>query len=264
MNRTACGVIRSCLSQDLKHDVMNETFAKKIWETLTSKYFTKSVKNGLYLKRRLYHFQLKRGVSISDHINIYTKLLTDLENVDVVIDEEDKALIFLSSLPDERYETFVLTLIKGRTSLSYSEVTTVLVNFELKRKDKKSLSGISTEVLTVRGRSLNQRGENHCRSKSGSRYSNCSLTRDQYAFCKQTGHRKKDCPKLKKKIRAKKKSVKPSEVNVTRSDGNDSDYSGFSFYYTVSMLLRCFRMVIRYRATYHICPRRNDFLASRS
>ena len=30
MNRTACGVIRSCLTQDLKYDVMNESSAKKI------------------------------------------------------------------------------------------------------------------------------------------------------------------------------------------------------------------------------------------
>jgi len=44
--------------------------------------------------------------------------------VDGVIDDEDKALILLSSLPDEGYETFVPTLINGRTSLSYSEVTT--------------------------------------------------------------------------------------------------------------------------------------------
>jgi len=63
-----------------------------------------------------------------------------------VIDEEDKALILLSSLPDKGYETFVLTLINGRTSLSYSEVTTALVNLELRRKDKKSLGGTSVEV----------------------------------------------------------------------------------------------------------------------
>jgi len=29
----------------------------------------------------------------------------DLANIDVVIDKEDKALILLSSLPDEGYET---------------------------------------------------------------------------------------------------------------------------------------------------------------
>jgi len=30
MNRTACGVITSCLSQDLKYDVMNKISTKKI------------------------------------------------------------------------------------------------------------------------------------------------------------------------------------------------------------------------------------------
>jgi len=38
---------------------------------------------------RLYCFQLKRGLSIVEHINNYTKLLIDLVNVDVDIEEED-------------------------------------------------------------------------------------------------------------------------------------------------------------------------------
>ena len=50
MNKTACGEIRSGLSQHLKNDVMNETSAKKIWDTLASKYLTKSVENRLHLK----------------------------------------------------------------------------------------------------------------------------------------------------------------------------------------------------------------------
>ena len=79
----------------------------------------KSVENHLYLKRRMYHFKLKRGASISDHINTYMKLLADLANVDVVIEKEDKALTLLSSLPDEGYETFVLILKNERTSLKY-------------------------------------------------------------------------------------------------------------------------------------------------
>jgi len=48
-------------------------------------------------------------------MNNYTKLLTELVNVDVSIEEEDKALILLNSRPDEEYETFVLTLINGNT-----------------------------------------------------------------------------------------------------------------------------------------------------
>ena len=73
--------------------------------------------------------------------------------MDVVIEDEDKALILLSSLLDEGYETFVLTLINKRTSLSYSEVTT-----ELRRKEKKSSSSETlTEVLTVIENSPNRR-----------------------------------------------------------------------------------------------------------
>ena len=50
-------------------------------------------------------------------MNNYTKLLADLANVDEVIMDEDKALILLSSLPDEEYETFVLTLINEHSSI---------------------------------------------------------------------------------------------------------------------------------------------------
>ena len=97
---------------------------------------TKSVKNHLHLKRRIYHNQLKREIFITDHINNYIKLFADLTNVDVVIDDEDKALILLISLLDEGYVTFVLTMIDERIFLSCSEVTTDLVNIELRIKDK--------------------------------------------------------------------------------------------------------------------------------
>jgi len=66
-----------------------------------------------------------------------------------VIDEEVKAFILLRSHLDEGYETFVLTLINGRTSFSYKEVTTALVNLELRKKDKKSSGSTSAEVLAV-------------------------------------------------------------------------------------------------------------------
>ena len=49
------------------------------------------------------------------------------------IDEDDKAVIFLNSLPDEEYETFTLTLINGRQTLNYNEVSAALVNYEVRR-----------------------------------------------------------------------------------------------------------------------------------
>ena len=73
--------------------------------------------------------------------------------MDVEIDEEDKAVILLNSLPEEEYETFTLTLINGRKSLNYNEMSAALVNYEVRRQDRLSSSGNTTaEALTVRGR----------------------------------------------------------------------------------------------------------------
>ena len=72
-------------------------------------------------------------LSIDEYMNNYTKLLTDLVNVNVKIEEEDKAVILLNSLPEEEYETFTLTLINGIQTLNYSEVSAALVNYEVRR-----------------------------------------------------------------------------------------------------------------------------------
>ena len=73
-----------------------------------------SIESWLHLKRRLYRFQLKRGFSIGEHMNNYMKLLAELVNVDVEIEEDDKTMILLNSLPDEEYETFILTMINDK------------------------------------------------------------------------------------------------------------------------------------------------------
>ena len=78
----------------------------------------------------------------------------------VNIEEEDKAIILLNSLPDEEYETFVLTLINGRQSYNYNNVSATLVNYEVRKKDKQSSSSsTSAEGLVVRGRGSNQKGK---------------------------------------------------------------------------------------------------------
>ena len=59
-------------------------------------------------------------------MNSYTKHFTYLVNMDVEIDEEDKVVILLNSLLQEEFETFTLTLINGRRSPDYNEVSLLL------------------------------------------------------------------------------------------------------------------------------------------
>ena len=80
----------------------------------------------------------------------------------------------------------MLTLINGRKSLSYSEVTTTLVTLELRRKDKEcSSSDTSTEVLTASESSPNQRRENQHSSNWKPMVGNHKLRKSRCAFYKR-------------------------------------------------------------------------------
>ena len=70
-------------------------------------------------------------------------------------------MILLISLLDEKYETFILTLINSKQLLSYSDVSTALVNHEVRRKDKEFSSNSTTvKALSARGISFNhQKGK---------------------------------------------------------------------------------------------------------
>ena len=121
MNRTTCG-LTGLLTQDIKYNVLHDTSARQLWEILEKKYLTKSIESRLQLKSNLYSFQMQRGCSINEHLNRYTKLLTNLVNVDVEIDEEDKTVILLNSSPKEEYETFTLTLKEAEVLIGREEV----------------------------------------------------------------------------------------------------------------------------------------------
>jgi len=199
-------------------------------------------------------------------MNNYTELLTDLVNVDVKIDEEDKAMIQLNSLPDEEYKIFTLILINGRQTIDNSDVSAALVNYEVRRQNKLSSSeGTSAEALAVRDRSSNRKGRgDHERSKS--RLGFKDLKKNQCAFCKDLGHWKIDCPKTK----GKKKESKPkanlvqvvsTHASTLQADGSDSDSSVFFFSITTPTIDYSgdSEWVLDIGATYHVCPNRDWF-----
>ena len=62
-------------------------------------YMTKSLSNKLYLKKQLYELRMKEGTAVLEHLNFFKKVISEFLAVDVKIDEEDKVLILLSSLP---------------------------------------------------------------------------------------------------------------------------------------------------------------------
>ncbi|GJU42490.1 hypothetical protein Tco_1195447 [Tanacetum coccineum] len=87
------------------------------------------------------------GTKLDDHIDEFNKLILDLANIDIEIEDEDQAFMLTSS-----YENFVETLLYGRESLTMEDVLVTLKTRELKKRTK-GTNEETGEGLYVMGRS---------------------------------------------------------------------------------------------------------------
>ncbi|KAG5531520.1 hypothetical protein RHGRI_026210 [Rhododendron griersonianum] len=151
INRQTCSFIGMCLVKDQKYFVMRKTNANVLWKKLEEKHMTKSVENHLYLKKMIFRFQYRSGISMTEQLNDYNKILADLLNLDVEILDDDKALLLLNFLPKD-YDHLSITLMYGKETTNYDDVSNSLVNNEYRKRDMQA-HGDSGEALFVRGRS---------------------------------------------------------------------------------------------------------------
>ncbi|KAH9669963.1 hypothetical protein KPL70_022004 [Citrus sinensis] len=130
---------------EVLREVSKERSAAGLWAKLEEMFLRKSLAKRLYMKRRLYTFSMKDGVAMKDHVDEFNKLILDLENVNIILEDEDRALILLSSLP-ESHEHFVDTLLYGRQTLSLKDVKDALESKDLKKraelKDQSNAEGL--------------------------------------------------------------------------------------------------------------------------
>ena len=120
MEKAHSAIILS-LGDKVLRKVSKERTGAGVRSKLESLYMRKSLVNRLYLKQALYSFKMQEDKSIDEQLDTFNKLILDLENIDVTIDDEDQALLLLSSLP-RSYAIFKDTLLYGRESLTLDEV----------------------------------------------------------------------------------------------------------------------------------------------
>ncbi|GJR98627.1 retrovirus-related pol polyprotein from transposon TNT 1-94 [Tanacetum coccineum] len=82
----------------------------------------------LRLKDRLYTFRMKPGTSVQDHLDEFNNILIDLENLDVDIDDEDKAVLLVISLPASYKHFKEIMLYGNRETLSFDDVKSALLS----------------------------------------------------------------------------------------------------------------------------------------
>ena len=97
----AHSVLILSLSDKVLREVSKEKTAAALWLKLENLYMTKSLANRLYLKQRLYTLKMAPGKSLEDHMDDFNKIILDLENIEIKIEDEDQALLLLASLLSE-------------------------------------------------------------------------------------------------------------------------------------------------------------------
>ncbi|GJT27716.1 retrovirus-related pol polyprotein from transposon TNT 1-94 [Tanacetum coccineum] len=237
-----------CLDNKVLRKVNKEDSAADVWLKLETLYMTNSLANKMYLKKKLFTFYMNSGKKLSEHIDEFNKLIGDLANIDVDIDDEDQALMLLMSLPPS-YDNFVETLLYGRESLTLEDVLSSLDSRELKKRIDAKDDG---DGLYVKGRSDNQgnqgRGSSRSKSKGKGTYKlKCYI-------CYFEDHLKKDCPK-----RNKKKSTGfVKKIAGQGSSMHSKGYDNGDLLMAVSEE-RFLEWIVDSSGSFHMTPRR-DFL----
>ena len=96
--------------------------AAAMWTALNTLYTETSLPNCIYLQHKFYTFKMNDSKSIDNNVDDFLKLVTDLNNLSVEVDEEVQAILLLNSMP-QRYDQLKETLKYGRDTLKINEVT---------------------------------------------------------------------------------------------------------------------------------------------
>jgi hypothetical protein len=224
----AANAIHLNLSNEVIHNVIDEENAESIWQKLKSLYMAKNLTNKLYVKKQLYGLQIKENTDLLEHFNKFNMLNTQLLNFAVTIGEEDKAIFLLAPLLPS-YDHLVTTLLYGKETLAFKEVTRSLFSHETWKKP------VNDQADGLVARFKPKCGRDKFKGKNGRGKQSRSMSRSaqggesrldakdvEYYYCHKKGHYKNFCRLMKQDLEDK-KNQKGSANSVSVADGESND-----------------------------------------
>ncbi|GKC87631.1 zinc finger, CCHC-type containing protein, partial [Tanacetum coccineum] len=153
------------------------------------------------------HVLYESRYETGDHIDEFNKLILDLANIDIEIEDKDQALMLLTLLPSS-YENFMETLLYGRESLTMEDVLATLNS----REGRSDHSGKAHSGESLRFKSR------------------CGTSKLKCFICHLEGHLKRDCPM--------KKSSGLVKKGKHDQDSDSSDDEGSTYFGEALMVVR--------------------------
>ena len=107
-----------------------------------------SAMNKVYLMRRLFNLQMSENGFVSDHINEFNMIVSQFNSVDINFEDEIKALILMSSLP-ESWDTVVAAISSSRGSekLKFDEIYDVVLSDSIRKREMGDSPGSALRLI---------------------------------------------------------------------------------------------------------------------
>nr|KYP40338.1 Retrovirus-related Pol polyprotein from transposon TNT 1-94 [Cajanus cajan] len=221
LDRKALGAIRLTLSRNVAFNIAKEKTTASLMAALSSMYEKPSAANKVHLIRRLFNLRMTEGASTAQHINELNTITIQLSSVGINFDEEVRALILLSSLPESWNATVTaVSSSSGSNKLKFDDVRDLVLSEEVRRRETGESTTSSVLHTESRGRSSTRgtgRGKSKERSKSRNHQSSNKSKTIECWNCGKTGHYKNQC-----RSASKKQEVKDEANVATTSGGGDA------------------------------------------
>jgi len=164
---------------------MEPTMAS-MWSKLESLYMTNSLAHRQFLKQQLYSFKMVESKTVTEQLAEFNKILDDLENIEVNLEDEDKVILLLCALT-RSFESFKDAMLYGdEDTVTLEEVQAALRTKDL-TKSKDLRADENSEGLSVSRGNGGGRGNQEI-SKCGNK------SKYKCFMCHKFGHFKRDCP----------------------------------------------------------------------
>ena len=98
LNERVASVIRLYLVKNVLANIGKIPSAKEFWERLENLYHAKSISNCLFLKEQFHLLRMIEGTKFFYHLSVLNDIMTELEAIEIQIEDDDKMLKLLWSL----------------------------------------------------------------------------------------------------------------------------------------------------------------------
>ncbi|KAK2395140.1 alpha carbonic anhydrase [Trifolium repens] len=194
MDEKAHSAIILCLGDKVLREVAKEKTAVDMWTKLDSLYMTKSLAHNQLLKQQLYFFRMVENKSMEEQLAEFNKIVDDLANIDVNLEDEDKAFHLLCAFA-KSLENLKDALLFGKEgTVTLDEVQSALRTKELTKLRNLKVDDSGEGLNVARGRSENEGKGKGKKNWSKSRPNGDGGGKFKCHYCQEPGHFKKDCP----------------------------------------------------------------------